>query len=86
MVSPNPSSQPSAGTVPVPLESLAVEGVPPAQGDSVQFTVAGRIVSIDGATAQVQVETVNEQPVAMDDAAQDRAMMEAAERADADMD
>ena len=48
------------------------------------FTVTGRIVSAEGQTAQVQVETVNDQPVAPDAAAEDRAMMEQAERADAE--
>ncbi len=81
MISPEPATSPSpAGTVPVPLAALAIDGVMPAEGDPVSFSVAGRIVSTDGTTAQVQVETVNDQPMPAND---DAALMDAAMQADA---
>jgi hypothetical protein len=76
------SAAPTAGTVPVPLAALAVDGVSPAQGDNVSFTVTGRIVSAEGQSAQVQVETINDQPIAADEAAEDLAMREAARASD----
>jgi hypothetical protein len=79
MISPDSAS---AGTVPVPMAALALDGVAPGPGDSVSFTVSGRIVSAEGETARVQVETINDQPVAADAGAEDRAMMDAAEAAD----
>jgi len=82
MISAEPST-PTAGTVAVPLAPLAIDGTPPAEGDEVTFTVTGRIVSARGGQAQVQVATINDQPIAMDEAAEDRALMEQAMAADA---
>lgn len=85
MISPAPSSATaSAGTVPVPLTALAIDGTPPAAGDDVSFSVAGRIVAIDGEMAQVEVASINDQPMAAGPEADDRAMMDEAMRADAD--
>ena len=81
MISPAPTAAASS-TVPVPLAALAVDGTPPAEGDEVSFTVSGRIVSTDGQMAQVEVATINDQPVAMSDEATDRAMMDEAAQAD----
>jgi hypothetical protein len=71
----------AAGTVPVPLAALTVDGIAPTQGDPVEFTVMGKVVSVDGQTANVQVENINDQP-AMSAEADDQAMMDAAMQAD----
>ncbi len=82
MISAESSAMPNDSTVPVPLSALSLEGVPPTQGDSVAFSVTGRVVSVDGQTARIQPETINDQPVLADAGAEDRAMLDAAMQAD----
>jgi hypothetical protein len=80
MITPE-ASPAAAGTVPVPLAALSVDGTAPAQGDPVEFSVKGIVVSVDGQIANVQVESINDQP-AMSAEADDRAMMDAAMESD----
>lgn len=60
----------------VPIASLSVSesdsdsgqdsqasGVAPQEGDTVEFTVSGKVTSIDGENAQVTPDSVNGQPV-----------------------
>lgn len=86
MITPEPSSSSSAKTVPVPLAALAVDGTNPEQGDEVTFTTKGKIASIEGENAMVEVTEVNDQPVASAPAPEpdgDEAAMKAAMDADA---
>ena len=46
----------------VPLATLMIDGTPPAVGDPVEFTIRGTVASIDGDTAQITAETINDQP------------------------
>lgn len=45
------------------LESLSVQGTPPAEGDSVSMTVDGKVLKIDGDHAYIEVDKVNGQDV-----------------------
>jgi hypothetical protein len=47
----------------VPLDLLAADGVPPQQGDSVDYSVTGTVQSVDAEDATVKIESVNGQPV-----------------------
>lgn len=48
----------------VPLDLLSEDGVPPAQGDSVSYSVEGTVQSTDAEDATVKITSVNGQPVA----------------------
>jgi hypothetical protein len=49
-------------TCSVPLDSLEQDGTPPAEGDSVSFSVDGTVQSIDGDNATVKIEAINGDP------------------------
>lgn len=46
----------------VPLKALEIDGTAPAVGDSVEYTVRGKIASVEGDHAYVTAETINDQP------------------------
>jgi hypothetical protein len=47
----------------VPLDLLSEDGVPPAQGDKVSYSVDGTVQSVSGDNADVKIDAVNGQPV-----------------------
>jgi hypothetical protein len=47
----------------VPVNSLAEDGTPPEEGDSVQYSVEGTVQSISGPTATVKIDSINGEPV-----------------------
>jgi hypothetical protein len=47
----------------VPLDLLSEDGVPPAEGDKVSYSVDGTVQSVDGNNANVEIDAVNGQPV-----------------------
>ena len=53
----------SGFTVQIPLDLLSEDGVPPASGDAVSFSVDGSVESADDENATVKIEAVNGQPV-----------------------
>ncbi len=86
--SPDSPAPSAADAIAVPLSSLSVDGTPPAVGDEVELTAKGRVVSIDGDNAMIEVSTINDVPVpseAAEPAAgdEDKSVMEAAMKADA---
>jgi hypothetical protein len=59
--------KPKAGggyTCKVPLDLLSQDGVPPEQGDSVDYQVSGTVQSVDAEDATVKITSVNGEPVA----------------------
>ena len=57
---------PKAGggvTTQVPVNALAEDGVPPEEGDSVSFSVEGKVQSVEGGTATVEIDSINGEPV-----------------------
>lgn len=61
-------------TAKIPLDLLAQDGVPPEQGDSVDFSVSATVQSVDAEDATVSITSVNGEPVAespSDEAAED---------------
>lgn len=62
------TTQPKAGggsdyICKVPLDLLSEDGVPPAEGDSVSYSVDGTVQSVSGAIADVKIDAVNGEPV-----------------------
>lgn len=59
------SVKPKSGgyTCRVPLDSLAEDGVPPEQGDSVSYSVDGTVQSVSDTDATIKVTAVNGQPI-----------------------
>lgn len=53
----------STYTCDVPLSLLAEGGVPPAEGDSVSYSVDGTVQGVDGDSATIKIDAVNGQPV-----------------------
>jgi hypothetical protein len=51
-------------TCKVPVNSLAEDGVPPEEGDSVQYSVEGTVQSVSGNSATIKIESINGEPVA----------------------
>ncbi len=51
-------------TARVPVNSLAEDGVPPEEGDKVQYSVEGTVQSVTGGTATISIDSVNGEPVA----------------------
>jgi len=49
----------------LPVSALAVDGTTPEVGDSVEYTVKGRVSRIEGSEAYVMPETVNGEPAAL---------------------
>jgi hypothetical protein len=47
----------------VPVNSLAEDGTPPEEGDTVQYSVSGTVQSISGPTATVKIDSINGEPV-----------------------
>jgi hypothetical protein len=59
------NKKPGGGyTSDVPVASLSEDGVPPEQGDSVNFSVEGKVQSVSGNTATVSIDSINGEPVA----------------------
>ena len=64
-----PKSDASGGyTCKVPLDLLSEDGVPPAQGDSVSYSVDGTVQSVDAEDATIKIESVNGEPVSEEEA------------------
>jgi hypothetical protein len=58
------NKQPGGGyTSDVPVSALAEGGVPPEEGDSVSFSVEGKVQSVTGQTATVSIDSINGEPV-----------------------
>ena len=70
------SVKPKSGyTCKVPLDLLSEDGTPPAEGDSVSYSVDGTVQSVDAEDATVKITAVNGQPVdesASDEASEDQ--------------
>src|SRR5882762_6631799 len=60
------SKKPGSGsyTCDVPVASLAEGGVPPEEGDSVSYSVEGKVQSVSGNTATISIDSINGEPVA----------------------
>lgn len=57
---------PKAGggyTTRVPVSALAEDGVPPEEGDSVSFSVEGKVQDVSGDTATVDIDSINGEPI-----------------------
>lgn len=52
-----------AYTAKVPVNSLAESGVPPEEGDKVQFSVEATVESVSGGSATLSIDSVNGEPV-----------------------
>lgn len=50
-------------TARVPVNSLAEDGTPPEEGDSIQCSVEGTVQSVTGNTATVKIDSINGEPV-----------------------
>lgn len=50
-------------TCEVPVNALAEDGVPPEEGDTVQYSVSGKVQSVSGNNATVSIDTINGEPV-----------------------
>lgn len=62
-------------TAKIPLDLLSQDGVPPEQGDSVDFSVSATVSSVDAEDATVKITAVNGEPVdesASDEASEDQ--------------
>jgi hypothetical protein len=63
------SVKPTAGadyTCKVPLDLLSEDGVPPAQGDKVSYSVDGTVDAVTGDEATITLDAINGQPVGSD--------------------
>src|SRR5215475_4828191 len=58
------SKGPGGYTCKVPVNALAEDGVPPEEGDTVQYSVSGTVQSVSGGTATVSIDSINGEPVA----------------------
>lgn len=47
----------------IPLAALAIDDTQPQAGDPVDLTASGKLVSVDGDTGLVEVDTVNGAPL-----------------------
>jgi hypothetical protein len=57
---------PKAGggyTCKVPISAISEGGVPPEEGDTVQYSVEGKVESVTGNTATVSIDTINGEPI-----------------------
>ena len=57
---------PKAGggyTCKVPISAISEGGVPPEEGDTVQYSVEGKVQSVTGNTATVSIDTINGEPI-----------------------
>jgi len=57
------SKGPGGYTCKVPVNALAEDGVPPEEGDTVQYSVSGTVQSVSGGTATVSIDSINGEPV-----------------------
>lgn len=57
------SKGPSGYTCKVPINSLSESGVPPEEGDTVQYSVEGTVQSVSGSDATVKIDSINGEPV-----------------------
>lgn len=60
------SIKPTAGgdyTCNVPLDLLSEDGVPPAKGDQVSYSVDGTVQNVGGENATIKIDAINGQPV-----------------------
>lgn len=57
------SKGPAGYTAKVPVNSLAEDGVPPEQGDSVSFSVDATVKSVSGGSATLSIDSINGEPV-----------------------
>jgi hypothetical protein len=62
-VSVKPKSDGSGYVCKVPLDLLSEDGVPPQEGDSVDYSVTGTVQSVDAEDATIKIESVNGEPV-----------------------
>lgn len=53
----------SSASASVPVDLLSEEGVPPAEGDDVSFSVDGKVTSVSGSTAEISIDAINGEPV-----------------------
>jgi hypothetical protein len=63
------SVKPTAGSdysCQVPLDLLSEDGVPPAQGDKVSYSVDGTVTAVTGTTATIKLDAINGEPVSGD--------------------
>jgi hypothetical protein len=67
-----PAAAGSGYTCKVPLDLLAEDGVPPAEGDQVSYSVDGTVQSVDAENATIKLTAINGQPVS-DESASDEA-------------
>jgi hypothetical protein len=57
---------PKAGggyTCKVPISAISEGGLPPEEGDTVQYSVEGKVQSVTGNTATVSIDTINGEPI-----------------------
>jgi hypothetical protein len=47
----------------VPISAISEGGVPPEEGDTVQYSVEGKVESVTGNTATVSIDTINGEPI-----------------------
>ena len=50
-------------TVQIPTAILAIDGTKPAAGDPIDLTVTGKVAAINGELAEVEIESINGQPL-----------------------
>ena len=50
-------------TCKVPVNSLAESGVPPEEGDTVEYSVSGTVQSVSGSDATIKIDSINGEPV-----------------------
>ena len=76
----------SARKFKLPLAALAVEGTTPAQGDEITLTITGRLGSVTGEEGEIEVTTVNGEPIAeaAPEMSEDDQALDVAKKADAD--
>ena len=60
-VSPTPGKD--SYTASVPLSALEVDGTPPEEGDKVTFSVDATVKGVEGGTAQIEIDSINGEPV-----------------------
>jgi hypothetical protein len=48
----------------VPVNALAESGVPPEEGDTVEYSVSGTVQSVSGKDATIKIDSINGEPVA----------------------
>lgn len=54
---------PGEYTCRIPVNSLSESGVPPEEGDTVEYSVSGTVTSVSDGEATVKIDSVNGEPV-----------------------